>query len=371
MHLYVHVPFCARRCSYCDFAIAVRRDVPAPEFANAIAREFELRELGGSTLDTLYFGGGTPSKLGGAGVAQLVDVIRARFSIAAGAEVTVEANPEDVTPAAVTAWRDAGVNRVSLGAQSFDANVLTWMHRTHSVDDTRSAVRALRDGGIGNVSMDLIFALPDSLGRDWDRDLGETLSLEPDHVSVYGLTVEPATPLGRWKARGDVLEAPEERWASEFLRAHDELGAAGFAHYEVSNYARGGRRAKHNEAYWQDRAYIGVGPSAHGFDGTTRRWNESAYAHWLARVTGGEDPVAGSEQLTPAQRYSERVYLGLRTDAGFPLEPPAISVVKPWEESGWGIVAEKGGQSVLKLTPAGWMRLDALASALTSLGSRY
>jgi oxygen-independent coproporphyrinogen-3 oxidase len=232
-------------------------------------------------------------------------------------------------------------------------------------------VSALRDNGIANISTDLIFALPESLSRDWDRDIAETLALEPDHVSVYGLTVEHATPLGRWTARGDVKEAPEERWANEFLRAHEQFSAAGFAHYEVSNYAKGGRRARHNQAYWQDRAYLGVGPSAHGFDGSTRRWNEAAYAHWLARVSGGEDPVAGSEVLTPEQRFAERAYIGLRTDAGFALEPMSVPVVKPWVDSGWGVITEKEGQSVLNLTAAGWMRLDALVGALTSLGSHY
>ena len=371
MHLYIHIPFCARRCSYCDFAIAVRRDVPARDFVDAVARELEIRDLRGATLDTLYFGGGTPSKLGGAGIARLVEVVRARFPIAQGAEVTIEANPEDISSGAAVSWRDAGVNRVSLGAQSFDPAVLQWMHRTHTAAETRDAVQMLRDNGIENISTDLIFALPESLSRDWDRDIEETLALEPQHVSVYGLTVERATPLGRWTARGDVQEAPEERWATEFMHAHERLSAAGFVHYEVSNYARDGRRAKHNSAYWRDRPYIGLGPSAHGYDGVTRRWNESAYAHWLARVAGGEDPVAGSEVLTDEQRYAERAYTGLRTDAGFVIEPATHSVVIPWVEQGWAATSETGGQIVLKLTPSGWMRLDALVSALTSLTSRY
>jgi len=313
----------------------------------------------------------TASKLGGEGVVRLVSAVRARFEIARDAEVTIEANPEDVNADAARAWCGAGVNRVSLGAQSFDPSVLEWMHRTHTAGQTRGAVQTLRDNGIANISTDLIFSLPESLARDWDRDIGETLALEPDHVSVYGLTVEPATPLGRWTARGDVTEAPEERWAGEFTRAHEQFSAAGFTHYEVSNYAKSNRRARHNQAYWQDRAYLGVGPSAHGFDGATRRWNEAAYAHWLARVSGGEDPLAGSELLTPAQRYAERVYLGLRTDAGLRLEPSAVPVVKPWVDSGWAVTTKNGEQLVLNLTAAGWMRLDALVGALTSLGSRY
>ena len=371
MHLYVHVPFCARRCSYCDFAIAVRPEVPVAEFVAGIARELELRSLGGDTLDTVYFGGGTPSKLGGDGVARLLDAVRERFTIAPAAEVTLETNPEDVSAGAVRAWRDAGINRLSLGAQSFDDRVLTWMHRTHDASDIARSVGVARDEGVENISVDVIFALPESLERDWRRDLEQASALAPDHISAYGLTVEPATPLGRWTARGDVVEPPEERWADEFIGAHTMLGDAGYAHYEVSNYARNGRRARHNEAYWLDRAYLGVGPSAHGFDGTSRRWNERAYAKWLARVSAGEDPVEGSEMLTADQRVAERVYLGLRSDRGLELEPADLEVVVPWEEAGWGTIATRHSSRTLVLTVTGWMRLDALAAALTSFRSRY
>jgi oxygen-independent coproporphyrinogen-3 oxidase len=372
LHLYLHVPFCARRCTYCDFSIAVRRDVPAADFVSAIARELAVRSLGGDVLDTVYAGGGTPSKLGGDGVARLLDAVRARFTIDANAEVTIEANPEDVTPAAARAWREAGVNRLSLGSQSFDDRVLAWMHRTHDAAQIGRAVHVAREAGVDNLSLDLIFALPESLERDWARDLDQVVALSPQHLSLYGLTVEHATPLGRWAARGDVRELPEERWADEFLRAHATLAAAGYAHYEVSNYARDGARARHNEAYWRDRAYLGVGPSAHGFDGATRRWNEPAYAHWLARVSGGEDPVSGSELLTPEQRLAERVYLGLRTDRGYQLERPVPPSVQQWVDAGWASI---DSTLTLSLSPTGWMRLDALASALTSaltrLTSRY
>ena len=373
MHLYVHVPFCARRCSYCDFAIAVRQRVPVSTFVSAVAREMETRGLGGEILDTVYLGGGTPSKLGGSGVAQLLDAIRARFTIAGGAEVTVESNPEDVTPAVVSEWRQAGVNRVSIGAQSFDDTVLRWMHRTHNANQITRAADGVRAGGIASISLDLIFALPESLERNWLRDLESALALEPQHLSLYGLTVESATPVGRWTARGEMSEAPDERWASEFLSAHDTLGRAGYAHYEVSNYAREGARARHNSAYWQDRSYLGVGPSAHGFDGATRRWNESAYARWLAKVDAHEDPVGGSESLSREQRAAERVYLGLRTDAGLDLsvvERDARPIVQQWVSAGW---AHLGGHDsgTLRLTAQGWMRLDALAAALTPLRSHY
>jgi len=371
LRLYIHVPFCSRRCSYCDFSIAVRREVPVGEFVAAVAREIEVRAVPAQELDSVYMGGGTPSKLGAEGVRRLLDTVRGRFTLAANAEVTLETNPEDVSADAVRAWADSGVNRVSLGVQSFDDRVLVWMHRTHTAADIGRAVRVLREGGINDLSLDLIFALPESLGRDWQRDLGEGLSFCPEHLSVYGLTVEPATPLGRWTARGAVSEAPEERWALEFEEAHRALTAAGYSHYEVSSYAREGFRSRHNAAYWSKEAYVGLGPSAHGFDGLVRRWNRRAYAAWLAELNEGRDPVEGSETLDPEQRLAESVYLGLRTDAGLALDPRDVPLATRWVEAGWGAIAERHDSRNLVLTASGWMRLDALAGALTAFRSRY
>jgi oxygen-independent coproporphyrinogen-3 oxidase len=330
----------------------------------------DIRALGGSTLDTVYFGGGTPSKLGGAGVADLLGRIRDRFDIRPDAEVTVEANTEDISPTNAAAWRSAGVNRLSIGAQSFDDRVLEWMHRTHTATATATAVRSAREAGITNLSLDLIFALPESLERNLERDLEHTINLAPDHVSAYGLTVETHTPLGKWSARGEVKEMPEDHWADEFELTHSTLERAGYSHYEVSNFARENRVARHNSAYWQDRAYIGLGPSAHGFDGTSRRWNDDVYAHWLARLAAGQDPVRGSEALTDDQRTAERVYLGLRTRDGLRIEPDEEAVIRPWIDAGWAVLNDRHDSRILSLSPAGWMRLDALAAALTSFRSR-
>jgi oxygen-independent coproporphyrinogen-3 oxidase len=369
-HVYVHVPFCARRCSYCDFSIAVRRDVDAPAFAADVARELAIRfdDAGPWTADTLYLGGGTPSRLGGDGLARLIDALRARIDLAPGAEVTIEANPDDATAGAAAAWRAAGVNRLSLGAQSFDAAVLAWMHRTHDARAIGTAVDAARGAGIDDLSLDLIFALPDEIDRSWDADLAAALALRPDHLSFYGLTIEPHTPLGRRHRRGEVQSAADERYEQEFLAAHDQLTSSGFEHYEVSNYARPGRRAAHNSAYWTGDSYAGIGPSAHEFDGLRRRWNVSPFAEWSRRVAAGTDVTEGSEVIDSDARSAETVYLGLRTTRGLALSEAETAHVRPWIDAGWAALT---GDGQLVLNARGWLRLDALAADLTLLRSRY
>ena len=368
-HVYIHVPFCSRRCSYCDFSIAVRRHVPVDEYLAALDAELAIRfgERDAIEVDTIYLGGGTPSRLGGPGVARAIGQIRRHFSLAPGGELTIEANPEDVVETTVAAWVDAGVNRLSLGSQSFSDRALAWMHRTHDSAATERAVRAARSGGIHDLSLDLIFALPAEVGRDFEGDVHRLLAFEPEHVSLYGLTVEPTTPLGRWVARGTTAERPEEDYEREFLLAHELLTTAGLEHYEVSNYARPGRRARHNSAYWSGAPYVGLGPAAHGFDGSTRRWNDRAYAVWRDHAAAGTDPVEGEEPLTSDNRMAEAVYLGMRSDRGLALEPGERDVVAEWAVAGWVTVGDDGR---LRCTPLGWLRLDALAAALTHRRSR-
>jgi len=364
-HVYVHVPFCARRCSYCDFAIAVRREIPVAQFVNAITAEVAARRIGPAAgpVGSLYLGGGTPSKLG-VGVGEITKLISTTAGVSATelGEVTVEANPEDITPSVVGAWLEAGVNRVSLGVQSFDNSVLAWMHRTHDAAQVLAAVKILGGEGMTNFSIDLIFSVPESLGRDWSRDLDLALSIEPGHLSVYGLTVEQHTPLGRWTARGLTAESPEERYEAEFLEANRRLVGAGYLHYEVSNYAKPGREAVHNSSYWTGVPYLGLGPSAHGYDGRRRRWNVREYARWTELVTAAIDPIEGDELLGPAQVAAERVYLGLRTSSGLTVTEDEFHRAARWLEEGW---AERRGNRLV-LTPVGWLRLDALAVALTA-----
>ncbi len=364
VHLYIHVPFCARRCSYCDFAIAVRREVPSADFTQAVLAEWRGWQnhaaWGGSpVLDTIYFGGGTPSRLDPSAVAALLDAIRRDRPVASDAEITLEANPDDVSPAAARAWRSAGVNRVSLGVQSFDASVLAWMHRTHTADQVPLAVAMLRDAGITNLSLDLIFALPRSLERDWAADLDRALALDPEHLSLYGLTVEPHTPLGRWTARAQVRPLDDDAYASEFLTAVSRITDAGFHHYEVSNAARPGRRARHNSAYWRRAPFIGLGPSAHSGFAATRQWNLREWAAYQRAAAAGQPLMGGREVLGPEALRLEERYLGLRTSDGLPTGALPPEEVARWAAAGWATASDR-----VRLTPEGWLRLDALVAAL-------
>jgi oxygen-independent coproporphyrinogen III oxidase len=341
--------------------------VPSDEYVRAVGRELELRALGSaSPVDTIYLGGGTPSRLGAEGIARLIDVVSRRFPPAPDAEITVEANPDDVTPDAVAAWRAAGVNRVSLGVQSFDDNALAWMHRTHDAARVGTAAQALADGGIDNWSLDLIFALPASLGRDWMRDVEHAVALGPPHISLYGLTVEAHTPIARWRDRGDAVEGSEDEYETEYLHADRALTAAGYAHYEVSNFGQPGRFSRHNRGYWTGASYVGLGPAAHGYDGEVRRWNQREYTAWLGRLAERCDPIAGSETLSSENRVAEQVYLGLRTSGGVAIAPGELDHIRPWIDAGWAFV----DGDTLRLSPTGWLRLDALAASLTMFRSR-
>jgi len=358
VHLYIHVPFCQRRCSYCDFSIAIRKRIPADEYVGALLKEAATLQKG--DFQTIYLGGGTPSLLPPESISGLLHELtslRRTPRAVTPHEVTLEANPEDVTPDSARTWQRVGINRVSLGAQSFDDNVLKWMHRSHDAARIGAAVHALRGAGIENISLDLIFGLPEELNRNWERDLDMLCSLLPAHCSLYGLTVEPRTPLDRWISRGATHAPDEERYAAEYLLAHRRLTADGYEFYEVSNAARAGFRSQHNSAYWSGRPYVGLGSAAHSFDGTTRRWNMRAWEAYRRAIAEGRSPVESEETLTVEQREIEALYLGLRTVEGVrrPSPPPHLAA------EGW--IEVRDGR--LKCTPEGWLRLDSIVTELT------
>jgi oxygen-independent coproporphyrinogen III oxidase len=364
-HLYLHVPFCTRRCSYCDFAVEAVRTPPTDAWLDAVVGELELTraERGWEAplrLDTFYVGGGTPSLLGGEALGRVRERLAPLAALEEGAEWSCEANPESFTAEVAAGWRRAGVNRVSLGVQSFHEPALRWMGRLHGPEGPGRAVAAARAAGLEDLSVDLIFGLPAHLGRDWRGDLERALALEPQHVSLYGLTAEAGAPLGRWVREGRERLADEESYADEYLLAHELLTAAGFEHYEVSNFALPGRRSRHNLAYWSGAPYAALGPGAHSFDPPLRRWNLRGWDAYREAVSRGAAPLEGEERIGPGEERLERLWLGLRTDMGLPrdeLSPAQRREAARWEGAAW---AHAGGDR-LRLTPSGWLLLDRLA----------
>ncbi len=369
--LYVHVPFCTRRCSYCDFAVQATREAPTGDWLDAVATEMRLlAEDRGWTeplrLETLYVGGGTPSLLGTGAMAELAERLRPFATWdPATVEWTCEANPESFTAELAADWRAAGVNRISLGAQTFHPEALRWMGRLHGVEGPARAMLAARGAGFDNVSVDLIFGLPERLGRDWGADLERTLELEPEHVSLYGLTAEAAAPLGRWVGEGRETLADEDRYADEYLLAHHTLTGAGFRHYEVSNFGLPGRRSRHNGVYWTGAPYAALGPGAHAFYTPLRRWNVRSWDAYRDTLRAGRLPVEDEERVDEAEATLERAWLLLRTDAGYPLAGASAeerALADAWTLR--GLARSDGG--TLRLSAEGWLLLDRLAVELVS-----
>jgi oxygen-independent coproporphyrinogen III oxidase len=369
--LYVHVPFCARRCSYCDFAVQATRE--APVFAWLEAIETEMRLLADDRgwtsplrLDTLYVGGGTPSLLGVGAMAAMAERLAPYATWdPQTVEFTCEANPESFTPELAADWRAAGVNRLSLGIQTFHGPALRWMGRLHGPDGPLRAMDDARGAGFGNVSVDLIFGFPERLGRDWTADLHGALTLEPEHVSLYGLTAEAGAPLGRWVQEGRETLADEDGYADEFLLAHRVLTAAGFRHYEVSNFGLPGRESRHNGTYWTGAPYAALGPGAHAFHPPLRRWNVRGWDDYRRALAAGRLPTEDEEVVDDEAAALEAIWLGLRTDGGWPLSGATDAqreLAGIWAQQGWGRV--DGDR--LRLTAEGWLLLDRLAMEMAS-----
>ena len=363
--VYVHAPFCARRCVYCDFAVKVRAEGGAEAWLETIRAELGLVRREGwldlkDELATLYVGGGTPSLLGPDAMAGLADVLGRHRLEGDGMEWTAEANPESFDTRVAEVWRSAGVNRLSLGIQSFHEPTLRWMGRMHGAEGGPRAVATARAAGIEEVSVDLIFGLPEQVGRSWTEDLQRALDLDVPHVSLYGLSVEPGTALGRAVAEGREPDVDEDRYADEFLEAAETLTAQGYVHYEVSNFARPGHEARHNSVYWEGGAYLGLGNGAHSFGAPVRRWNVRDWDAYRERVLGGFTGEESRETLDDEARELERIWLDLRTRRGLELPEagsPRARLVDSWVRD--GLAESRGGR--VRLTPRGWLLLDRLA----------
>jgi putative oxygen-independent coproporphyrinogen III oxidase len=320
--LYVHVPWCRRVCPYCDFNVYASAAVPEADDVAAYCAELaawsERAEFRGRPIDTLHLGGGTPSLLSPDAVAAVLDAAR-RIGLRDGAEVTLEANPGTVTPSRLGGYRRAGVTRLSLGAQSFQPDLLRTLGRDHTPDDTRVAVAMARDTGFANVSLDLIFAVPEQSLAAWEDDVAQALALAPQHVSAYALTWEDGTPFHAWRARGRLVAVDDDLESAMAELVASRLAEAGFQRYEISSWARPGFASRHNTHYWDGSDYLGLGPGAHSFHAgpVARRWWNVRRPHsWRSAVAEQGTAVDGEERLSDAQARSDFVITGLRRIGG-------------------------------------------------------
>ena len=315
--IYVHIPFCARRCTYCDFFSTLSLKESGEAYVQAVIDEAALRrdELRGETVKTLYLGGGTPSQLPIGLLQTLVHGIGKVIPLAGVEEFTIEANPDDITPQWCDALLPLGVNRVSMGVQSFEDRVLSVIGRRHTANQAVEAVSLLRQAGINNISIDLIYGLPGQTVASWTDSVAQAIALKPQHISAYGLTYEPGTPLWRQRERGDVTEATEEQYLAMYETLVSRLKAAGYEHYEVSNFALPGYHSRHNSSYWNETPYLGLGTAAHSFDGKVRRSNPHDLKVYIDKILSGEVACI-VEEMSWQERYDERVMLALRTASG-------------------------------------------------------
>ena len=366
--VYVHAPFCARRCFYCDFAVHISRNGDLDGWLRALEWELELvQEEGyfslGEELETLFVGGGTPSVFAPEAMSGLARIIGQDRLKGAGLEWTAEANPESFTQSVAEGWARAGVNRVSLGAQSFQGPALRWLKRLHGPQEPARAVKRAGAVGIGNVNVDLIFGLPREVERDWSLDLESALALGVPHLSLYGLSVERGTPLAAAVDGGAVSSPDEEDYREQFMVASERLTAEGFRHYEVSNFALPGFEAQHNRIYWEGAPYLGLGNSAHSFRAPRRRWNLREWAAYQKASQEGDAPWDSEEVLGSEDARLEGIWLGLRTDRGIrvsDIESEARVLVEGWVSKGLAMMSH----GAVRLTPEGWLLLDQLVVEL-------
>lgn len=321
--VYVHIPFCATRCDYCDFATWTDRAHLIDEYVDAcvaqLARDDAAPGPPRPPATSVFFGGGTPSLIPAAGLVRILAAVRRTPD----AEVTVECNPDTVTPDLLDAYRAGGVNRLSLGVQSMVPHVLRGLGRTHDPANVDRAVHAARAAGFTSLNLDLIYGTPGESLADWQRTLDGALALGPEHVSAYALTVEPGTPLGRDVADGVRTAPDDDDQAEKYVMTDETLRAAGLEWYEISNWARRGHECRHNLLYWAQGDYLAVGAAAHGHRGGRRAWNLRTPERYVAAVEVGESPEAGAEKLDPATRAEEALVLAIRTRAGAPVAPGA------------------------------------------------
>ena len=317
--IYIHIPFCKQRCNYCAFYSSTLYNIKE-EYADAVCKELLMRKeyIKGEEIKTIYFGGGTPSTLPIRLLQKICDTIYANYTVCSNAEVTIECNPDDLTEEFLAELRQLPFNRISMGVQSFSNRQLKRLGRRHNAEKARRAVGNARAAGYKNISIDLMFALPDSTIEEWEESINEAISLNPEHISAYNLMYEEDTPLHRALQRGDFEELSEEENIEQFRMLIKRMKEAGYYHYEISNFAKPGYESRHNSSYWNDTAYIGCGAAAHSYNGDSREWNISDIKEYIKGIESNNRNYE-IEHLTEEERYNDAILTRLRTADGIPL----------------------------------------------------
>jgi len=372
--IYIHIPFCKQACYYCDFYFSTSSRYRG-EMVAALLKEMELRQnyLYNEQISSIYFGGGTPSLLEEGEIALLLDKINKLFTVSPDAEITLEANPDDLTVEKIAALRRTSVNRLSIGVQSFRDADLLWMNRAHNSAQASDSIKAAQDAGFHNLSIDLIYGTPTLTDEGWANNLETTLGLQLPHISSYCLTVEPKTALHKMIKTGKYPDVNEETAVAHFVMMTEKLQLGGFEQYEISNFCRDGKYSRHNSNYWKGEKYLGLGPSAHSYDGESRQWNIADNKTYIHSVEEGK-PQFEKEQLSPLKKYNEYILTTLRTiwgcDLGYiertfgtELSAHIQIGLEKWISD--GMVVRRGAENEKAfLTPKGKLYADRIASDL-------
>ena len=317
--IYIHIPFCKQRCRYCSFFSSTNEEKKR-EYVDALCEELRMRKnYIESNVDTIYIGGGTPSTLQKEDFEKIFSTIKENFNVKDGAEITLEANPDDLSRDYLTMLRSLPFNRLSMGVQSFDDALLKKLGRRHDSARAKEAFSNARAAGFDNISIDLMFALPDSTPESWSNDLKNAIELCPEHISAYNLTYEEGTALYKAMQSGSIVPLDEDENLQQFTMLIEALEAAGYCHYEISNFALPGRESRHNSSYWHNVPYLGCGAAAHSYDGVSRQWNVANIALYIRGIKEGT-PDYEIEELTESERYNDAVLTRLRTRDGLPLD---------------------------------------------------
>lgn len=313
--IYIHIPFCRQACRYCDFYFSVSQQYLNP-FVDALVEEIRMKRenRGGHSLETLYLGGGTPSLLSGSQLEKIINAIHKYYTFQENPEWTIECNPDDLNKNTINSLNLQGFNRLSIGIQSFHERDLEIMRRSHNAEQAEMSVRLASSGGFENITIDLIYGIPGQSLAQWEENIEKALSLPISHLSAYHLTFEPGTIFEHWRKKGRLLPVLEEESVDQYRMLRTKLLAAGFDHYELSNFGRG-TKSKHNMLYWSGDAYLGLGPSAHSYDGENRSWNKPSIKRYLEGIKKGEE-ISETEHLTMREKYHDYLITSLRTKKG-------------------------------------------------------